>query len=250
MSTPSTPKESKYRSLGQLDRPSLSDSVADSLRSLILSGEILPGERLSEPDIIDVLSISRNTLREAFRILIKERLAVHELNRGVFVRKPTSVEVAGIFDCRRLVEGSTLRSGAEHIGAAMGGKAADQSTLPPPLHARLAALTTAIATAKTAARKRNWSAVVDANIDFHKAIVALGGSDRLTELMTNIWHESRLIQNLIPKELAGEFAVDFMRLNKDINTAIQALDFVAAEKQLDYALTHVEHLILEEFARD
>src|SRR5439155_1545253 len=48
--------------------------------------------------------VSRNTLREAFRYLAKDRLVTHELNRGVFVRVPTLDDIAELYRCRRFVE--------------------------------------------------------------------------------------------------------------------------------------------------
>src|SRR5437763_15790808 len=66
----------------QLDRVSTVQRTAQLLRGQIIAGLLPPGERLSEELIGSVLGVSRNTLREAFRVLSHERLLVHELNRG------------------------------------------------------------------------------------------------------------------------------------------------------------------------
>ena len=71
-----------------LGRASTAGRVAEILRSHVTEGRLPPGTRLSEEDIGAALGVSRNTLREAFRLLAHERLLVHEFNRGVFVRKP------------------------------------------------------------------------------------------------------------------------------------------------------------------
>ena len=93
----------------QLDRASRSAQIADIVRGSILDGSFRPGTRLSEPDICAALGVSRNTLREAFRSLVDQRLATHELNRGVFVRVPSRADVAELYTCRRIIEGAGVQ---------------------------------------------------------------------------------------------------------------------------------------------
>ena len=78
-----------------LERASTAQKVADMLRERVLDGELAPGLRLSEEAIGGALGVSRNTLREAFRLLTRDRLLVHEHSRGVFVRSPSTEDVAG-----------------------------------------------------------------------------------------------------------------------------------------------------------
>ena len=69
----------------------LSERSAELIRQKITQGEFAPGQRLSEQALADSLGISRNTLREAFRMLTKDGLVKHAQNRGVFVAIPTSI---------------------------------------------------------------------------------------------------------------------------------------------------------------
>src|ERR1700740_3799314 len=95
---------------------STADRVTELLRTHIMEGLFPPGTRLSEEAIGQALGVSRNTLREAFRLLCHERLAVHEMNRGIFVPVLTSADVADIYKLRRLIGGGAARPGR---GAAM-----------------------------------------------------------------------------------------------------------------------------------
>jgi len=52
----------------------LTDRVSDQIRRKLVDGELTPGQRLSENALSESLAISRNTLREAFRLLTKEGL--------------------------------------------------------------------------------------------------------------------------------------------------------------------------------
>ncbi|MDR2999486.1 MAG: winged helix-turn-helix domain-containing protein, partial [Microbacterium sp.] len=51
--------------------------LADALRQRIIDGEFAPGSRLSESALAERLDVSRNTLREAFRVLAEQGLIEH-----------------------------------------------------------------------------------------------------------------------------------------------------------------------------
>ncbi|KND43386.1 MULTISPECIES: GntR family transcriptional regulator [Streptomyces] len=167
-----------------LGRTSTAERVSDILRSRIAEGFFPPGTRLSEDSIGGALGVSRNTLREAFRLLTHERLLVHELNRGVFVRVLTVEDVEDIYRTRRLVECAVVRG----LGA-------------PPYG--LDRLAEAVAEGQRAADEDDWKGVSTANIHFHRELVALAGSARTDELMRSVFAELRLAFHVVddPREL-------------------------------------------------
>lgn len=61
------------------------DAVLTELRSAILNGRLMPGDRLKEVQLSKELGVSRPTLREAIYQLIHEGLLVQEAYRGVTV---------------------------------------------------------------------------------------------------------------------------------------------------------------------
>lgn len=167
-----------------LGRTSTAERVSDILRSRIAEGFFPPGTRLSEDSIGGALGVSRNTLREAFRLLTHERLLVHELNRGVFVRVLTVEDVEDIYRTRRLVECAVVRG----LGA-------------PPYG--LDGLAEAVAEGQREAREGDWKGVSTANIHFHRELVALAGSARTDELMRSVFAELRLAFHVVdnPRKL-------------------------------------------------
>ncbi|MDX2555449.1 GntR family transcriptional regulator [Streptomyces stelliscabiei] len=167
-----------------LGRTSTAERVSDILRGRIAEGFFPPGTRLSEDSIGGALGVSRNTLREAFRLLTHERLLVHELNRGVFVRVLTVEDVEDIYRTRRLVECAVVRG----LGA-------------PPYG--LDRLAEAVAEGQRAADEDDWKGVSTANIHFHRELVALAGSARTDELMRSVFAELRLAFHVVddPREL-------------------------------------------------
>ncbi|MGW1887264.1 GntR family transcriptional regulator [Streptomyces sp. NPDC001970] len=184
-----------------LGRTSTAERVADILRTRIAEGFFLPGARLSEDSIGNALGVSRNTLREAFRLLTHERLLVHQLNRGVFVRVLAVEDVEDIYRTRRLVECAVV-SGL--------GK--------PPF--ALEGLRDAVIGGEQAAREGNWKGVSTANIHFHRELVALAHSVRTDELMRGVLAELRLAFHVVddPRGLHEPYLVR----NREILEALKA----------------------------
>src|SRR4028118_1765356 len=85
------------------DRSSTAERVAELLRHRVIEGDLAPGSRLSEEQLVDVLPVSRNTLREAFRLLTHEGLLVHRLHRGVFVPELDEGDLVDLYTLRRAI---------------------------------------------------------------------------------------------------------------------------------------------------
>ena len=211
------------------DRPllaqiSTADRVAGLLRDNIMEGVFPPGTRLSEEAIGQALGVSRNTLREAFRLLCHERLAVHELNRGIFVPVLTSEDVVDLYRLRRLVEGGAARMAGTATAAAR------------------RAVVVAVTGAEKASAAGDWEAVRSADLHFHRAVAALAGSQRVDELMRRALAELRLVFHVMTDpEL---FHRPFLARNKVIAHLIDSKDGAAAEKELLAYLEDAERQLL------
>jgi DNA-binding GntR family transcriptional regulator len=194
-----------------LGRTSTAERVSDILRSRIAEGYFPPGTRLSEDSIGGALGVSRNTLREAFRLLTHERLLVHELNRGVFVRVLTVNDVEDIYRTRRLVECAVVRGLGKPPYAVEG-------------------LAQSVADGQRAAREGDWKGVSTANIHFHRELVALAGSARTDELMRSVFAELRLAFHVVddPRRLHKPY----LARNREILQTLQAGDRDVAERLL------------------
>ncbi|WFB06331.1 GntR family transcriptional regulator [Streptomyces sp. LX-29] len=194
-----------------LGRTSTAERVADILRDRIAEGFFPPGTRLSEDSIGGALGVSRNTLREAFRLLTHERLLVHQLNRGVFVRVVTVEDILDIYRVRLLVECGAVRG----LGR-------------PPY--ALEAVEAAVVAGERAAAAREWQELSTANIRFHQAVVALAGSARTDELMRGVLAELRLVFHVMDDP--RRFHAPYLTRNRQILEALQAGDAAEAERLL------------------
>ena len=98
-----------------LQTSSLTSVVQGELERMILSGELAPGDKLTEVALAARLGVSRGPLREAFRMLEEAGLVRTEKNRGVFVRDIPIDEAIEIFDLRAAMDELVGRRLAETI---------------------------------------------------------------------------------------------------------------------------------------
>ncbi|MEQ4204705.1 GntR family transcriptional regulator [Actinopolymorpha sp. B17G11] len=194
-----------------LGRTSTAGRVADILRDRIAEGFFPPGDRLPEDEIGRALGVSRNTLREAFRLLTHERLLVHEMNRGVFVRQLSVEDVVDLFQLRRLLECAAVRT--------VGSPSPD-----------LGALRDAVKAGRAAARRRGWQDLGTANIRFHQAVGALAGSARIDEIMRGLLAELRLVFHAMADP--RRFHEPYLARNVEILGALEAGKGKVAERLL------------------
>ena len=155
-----------------LQRESSAEQLARALRERILRGAIPPGTPLRESLIVKSAGVSRSTAREALRLLGFEGLVEHSLHRGAMVRQLSTADIEDIYRVRR------------HIETAAAGRDFDP-------HQRRA-LTEAFEALERAAAGRDWAALVEADLAFHRALVALLGSERLDRLQRALELELRL----------------------------------------------------------
>jgi len=210
---------------GLLGRTSTVERLADVLRSRITEGYFQPGERLAEDSIVAALGVSRNTVREAFRLLTHERLLVHELNRGVFVCKLTVEDLVDLYRVRKLLECGAVRGLA-------GPPATD-------------AMTAAVKQGEEAVLAQDWRGLGTANMLFHQGITALAGSSRMDELMRGVLAELRLHFHSMkdPRRLHEPY----LERNREILAVIATGDGESAERLLRTYLDDSEHQLVEAY---
>src|SRR5829696_2163688 len=79
-------------------RSGLHEEAAMRLRSLIIRGDLPPGESLVEADLCDALGVSRTPLREALKLLAAEGLIELRLNRSAIVSPIRREEIDDLFE--------------------------------------------------------------------------------------------------------------------------------------------------------
>jgi DNA-binding GntR family transcriptional regulator len=87
--------------------------VTGALRDAIISGQLMPNERLIEASLADRLGATRALVRRALAALESEGLVVSEANRGARVRRITAAEAIEITEARGALEALIAAKAAE-----------------------------------------------------------------------------------------------------------------------------------------
>jgi GntR family transcriptional regulator, transcriptional repressor for pyruvate dehydrogenase complex len=98
--------------VASLREPKMADRVADTLRKMIIRGELTEGTMLPpEAELMQRFGVSRPTLREAFRVLESQSLITMQrgVRGGARVTRPTRETLAGYAGLIQQYEGVTLK---------------------------------------------------------------------------------------------------------------------------------------------
>lgn len=202
--------------------------VSESIRQLLALGKLTPNQKLSEGELSQQFDISRNTLREVFRLLTKEGLLKHVPNRGVFVATPSMASIIDIYRVRRMIEcQSVMQSNPKH-----------------PAQKRMKAI---LDNTLVHYEKKDWIAIGTDNIAFHAAIVELADSERLNIFFANISAELRLAFGILndPEYIH----TPYIEMNRHLYQLIDTNKKQEAAAYLDDYLTQSERMILASYAR-
>jgi len=82
----------------------LTKRVLEYLRNRIITGELVPGQKLNENEIASRLEISRHSIREAFRVLESEQLVFSIPNNGAFVTELSDDDLLEVYQTREMIE--------------------------------------------------------------------------------------------------------------------------------------------------
>ena len=149
--------------------------TAMALRERIMNGQLHAGQSLAEQELAAEWGVSRNTVREALRVLHGEGLVDYRPNCGVSVRCLDARDVRDIYNTRRhleLMAINTPHTISEH---------------------HLTALRYTLDQSIQAAACNDWQAVGTYSLRFHQGVVHMVGSDRLDAFFTVLMAQQRLL---------------------------------------------------------
>ena len=147
-------------------RESLSTRAYDELRERLRRGQVAPDDRLVDTEIARELVVSRMPVREALLQLVAEGYLVSTA-RGYRVPTLTRQDVTEIFEVRRLLEPRAAALAARD--------------LQPEAAARLSR---ALAEARDAVARGDFSGLFHANVDFREAWLGAVRNTRLASTIT------------------------------------------------------------------
>ena len=151
---------------------SLGEGIADQVRAAIITGEIVPGERLTENGVAQRFGVSTIPVREALQQLAQEGLVVKEPRRGTYVREFTAQDIRHLFMLRAALDRLAFRLLFQEKGLTKEG---------------LEQLETFIARQRQAIEAQDYVQATELELRFHGLIYELVGS----ELLTSHWEMVR-----------------------------------------------------------
>lgn len=150
------------------------DLLTRALRQRILSGDFQPGEFLRDAKMCEEHSTSRHTYRTAAQILVTQGLLRQIPNRGFVLPEFGPDDIVDITRVRGAIEGEAIR-----LIVVTG-------IIPP-------AAIEAVALMQASTLAADRSALVTADRDFHRAIIAASGSARLKRSYAGLEGEIELL---------------------------------------------------------
>lgn len=147
----------------------LRDLVFNALRDSILKGELTPGERLLENKLAERMGVSRTPIREAIRKLELEGLVTMIPRKGAEVAKITKKDIKDVLEVRAALESLAVRLACEKI---------DKN--------RIELLIQLKEEFKAAAKQKNVNLIIQKDVEFHDAIFAATGNEKLIQILNNL----------------------------------------------------------------
>jgi DNA-binding GntR family transcriptional regulator len=203
-----------------MDGDVIDDDGYQALRHAIVSGELLPSERLVEEDLARRLGLGRAAVRMALVRLEHDGLVERERNRGARVRRVSEAEAVEIVEVRAALESLAAR------------KAATRAT---PKDVR--ELRAILREMRVKRERGDLIAVSDANAALHRRILEMSGHETARRLSGTLI--SQIVRFQYRTVLLPGRAERSGREHAAIVEAIAAGDADAAERAMRRHLSHV-----------
>ncbi len=147
----------------------LRDVVFNTLRDAILTGKLVPGERLMENQLAEKLGVSRTPIREALRMLELENLVELVPRKGAQVLDMSEKDIVNVLEVRCVLEG---------LGAALACKKMKEE--------ELRKLKETEREFEKASETEDNEAIADIDEKFHDIMFASTENDKLIQIFNNL----------------------------------------------------------------
>jgi DNA-binding GntR family transcriptional regulator len=155
--------------------PNLIEQVHLRLVDAIADGTLAPGERLTQEEVAQRLSVSRQPVSHALQLLKRQGLAVEIGKRGLAVAPVEPNRMRDLYQVRGALDGLAARLAAERV---LGSRAPTRE-----LDSLKLRLDEGLALGDDAA-VREW---IEKDVAFHSAIYALSGNPAIAESVEQQW---------------------------------------------------------------
>jgi DNA-binding GntR family transcriptional regulator len=174
--------------------PDLVDQVYRRLLDAISEGSLAPGQRITQEEIAEQLSVSRQPVLQALRLLKKDGFFLDNPHGSAPGSRGRGVVVAPL-DAQWMLQVYQVRGALDVLAARLA--AQRRTVLSPKL----------IAEGRRAARSKDVRAMVDADLAFHQAIYDASGNPLIGAAAQQHWQHLRRVMGAVLQQSAQRHAV-------------------------------------------
>ena len=204
------------------------DKCLSLIRSMLLAGELLPGEKVQQAALADALGMSRIPVREALSKLHSEGVLDHKPNTGYTVARFNSEDLSEIYLMRRLLETELIRTvELDRV---------DVRALQA-LHKRMIA----------AAKSLDPEEFQALNHDFHFAIFSASPLQVVPQELERLWYMSGFYRSMYLYET--ETTSHLIEEHQAIIDAVKAGDLKTLVKRTDEHRSRSERIVVQRLGR-
>jgi DNA-binding GntR family transcriptional regulator len=203
-----------------LQHDSLARSATDWIAARIISGDIKPGEKLTEIGLAERMGISRSPVREALRTLSRDGLITVEPRRGARVNRLDAQDAADLYACRLLLEPPCTALAATALTDATAAEL--ESTFQ-----RMAAAVAA----------RDSMEYLDALKHYNWTVLAACPNRILSDYAQSSWRSALRYWDLLVRG-SDNYLVESVARNENLHAAIRARAAAEAEQAVVDILEH------------
>lgn len=201
---------------------SLGKLVRDYLLNQIMSGTLVPGQALREPELVEQMKVSRVPVREALRELESMGLVVSRKHSGVYIRELSEEEVHDLYQFRALMD--------NHAGQMVAQLGAERRA------ALVQLLDVCVAQMDQAIEERNVQAYYNANLHFHWHFIEYAGNREIAKSYREVIQKLHLarVKNLSTEDHRRKSNAE----HKDIVQALRDADHIGGAMHCAELLSH------------
>ncbi|MDD0810618.1 GntR family transcriptional regulator [Curvibacter sp. RS43] len=156
--------------------PDLVEQVYRRLQDAIASGQLAPGQRVTQEELAGQLVVSRQPVLQALRLLKKDGLLRDAPGRGLLVAPLDVQRIGQVYDVRQALDGLAVRLAAER-----------RAPLPDAVFSK----------GREAFASGDIGAMIDADMAFHMAVYEASGNPLIADSAALHWQHLRRAMGVV-----------------------------------------------------
>lgn len=189
------------------------DEVYKSLLDAISAGVLAPGSRVTQEDLAEKFQVSRSPVLQALRLLKKDGLLEEAPGRGLLVTQLDPEQIGHLYQVRGALDALAAKLAAER-GAKIKLSLIEQG--------------------RKASRGNSINAMIQADVQFHRAIYEASGNPFIVDSASLHWiHFGRVMGAVLQQKVGRDGIWD------EHEAIVQAINAGDAQRAAELSLEHV-----------